>query len=216
MQAFLTSRAVEHVVHFTRAENLPAILQHGLRGRESLEASGIEPAVNDHHRFDYLPDAICCSISFPNYKMFYRLRQENPEIDWAVLRIKPQVLWEKQCVFCIENAATRSVAQTPIRQRIGLAALHALFGEVEGAAARSELLIPDSYPTHPQAEVLILGQIEPDLIDDILVDHKQRVRNHERLGEIVRSCTGDKKFYYDKQYFDARMDYAHWRGAQIG
>ena len=216
MQAFVTSRGIEHIVHFTRASNLPAILQHGLRGQESLEAAGIDAVVNDPYRFDYLPDAICCSISFPNYKMFYRLRQENPESDWAVLRIRPQVLWQKQCVFCIENAATRSVAQTPLEQRMGLVALQRLFCDIAGAVPRAELRIPDCYPTHPQAEVLIIGEIEPDLIEDVLVDQKQRIRNQDSLAEIIRSCTGNKKFYYHKHYFDARMDHVHWRGAQIG
>ena len=216
MKEFVTSRGVEHVVHFTRAANLPTILEHGLRGRKSLEAAGIDAVVNDQYRFDYLPDAICCSISFPNYRMFYRLRQENPDTDWAVLRIKPQVLWEKPCVFCIENAATQSVAQTPVEQRMGLAALQALFCDIDGAVSRADLRIPDCYPTHPQAEVLIFGEIEPDLIEDVLVDQKQRIRNHDKVAEIVRNCTGDKKFYYYKQYFDARMDYAYWRGTQIG
>ena len=32
IQEFLKSRGVEHVIHFTRAENLPSILQHGLQG----------------------------------------------------------------------------------------------------------------------------------------------------------------------------------------
>ncbi|MCK0512798.1 DUF4433 domain-containing protein [Aromatoleum buckelii] len=216
MQRFLASRGVEHVVHFTRAENLPSILQHGLYGRNSLKTAGIQTAVNDYYRFDYLPDAICCSISFPNYKMFYRLRQENPGTDWVVLRVKPQVLWEKNCVFCVENAATRAVAQTPLQQRIGLDALQRLFSDIDTAPPRSELRIPDFYPTHPQAEVLIMDKIEPDMILDVLVDQKERIRDHKRLSKIVHDCVGGKEFCYDKSYFDARMDYVYWRGTQIG
>ena len=213
---FLKYRGVEHVIHFTQAENLPSILQHGLQGRDSLHAAGVDALVNDFHRFDLLPDSICCSISFPNYKMFYQMRQENPEADWVVLRIKPQVLWEKDCLFCVENAATRAVAQTPLEQRRGLGALMHLFENIGSAPSRSDLNIPDHYPTHPQAEVLVMNKIEPDMILDVLVDKKERIRDYGRLSEIAKACVGGKKIFHSKQHFDARMDYAHWRGTQIG
>lgn len=216
IKKFVATQGIEDIVHFTRIENIPSILKNGLYGRKSLSEVGVGIIINDRHRFDYLPDAICCSISFPNYKMFYQLRKDNPGTDWAVLRIKSQILWEKNCVFCIQNAAKRSVALTKLQHRKGLEALQLLFADIDAAPSRKDLNIPNYYPTHPQAEVLILDRIEPEMILDISLDQKERIRDHKKVMEIVESCNGEKEFFYNKHYFDARKDYANWRGAQIG
>ena len=43
-----------------------------------------KPIFNDPNRLDKHPEAICLSIGFPNYKMFYRYRSKNPS-QWVVL-----------------------------------------------------------------------------------------------------------------------------------
>src|SRR5688572_4300451 len=106
----LQHRGVLHLVHFTRAINVPSILVNGLLSRDELVARGLRHSINDLHRFDYLTGAVCLSVSFPNYKMFYRLRQENPTEDWVVLRLKPELVSQKRCAFSYSNAATREIA----------------------------------------------------------------------------------------------------------
>lgn len=54
------------------------------------------------------------------------------------------------------------------------------------------------------------------MILDIHLDQKERIRDHKKIMEIVKSCNGEKEFFYNKYYFDARKDFVNWRGAQIG
>jgi len=211
MRAFIQTRKIEYLVHFTRVSNLPNILTHGLLGRTTLEENRIDAQVNDLFRFDYLPNGICCSISFPNYRMFYRMRCDNPNDDWAVLRLSAEVLWRKQSVFCIENAASHEIAHSDAGERMGATALEAMFADHEGMPSRATLNIPDNYTTNPQAEVLVLEPIEKELIVDILVDSKERIKNADNLLSTIRPFRDKYKFLHGKHYFDARKDYAHWK-----
>ena len=216
MQQYLQERGVEYVVHFTRAENLPSIFALGLLGRTDTEIRQAGATFNDHYRYDYLPNAICCSISFPNYRMFYRLRQENAQVDWAVIRLTPEILWTKGCIFCQDNAANSAVAHMTLDERRGLPALQRMFIENDGLHNRARLGIPTSYCTKPQAEVLVLNPIEPHWIIDVMVDEKHRIRDIGNLTKIVRICGEQTRFYHAKGYFDARIDDAHWRGLEVG
>ncbi len=211
MRAFIQSQKIEYLVHFTRVSNLPNIITHGLFGRTDLEENQIDVQVNDSFRFDYLPNGICCSISFPNYRMFYRMRCDNPNDDWAVLRLSTEILWKKQSVFCVENAASHEIANSDVSDRMGLLALKAMFADHEGMPSRAALNIPDNYTTNPQAEVLIIEPIEKELIIDILVDSKERMKNIENVKSTIKPFREKYNILYGKHYFDARQDYAHWK-----
>jgi hypothetical protein len=113
------SRNIRHLTHFTRAENLPGILRYGILPRSEFEHLGSCPIVNDGSRLDYCLNATSVSIGFPNYKMFYRLRKENPETTWVVLVLDPSVLWRIDCAYCVENAAKSSVSSIPLAARKG-------------------------------------------------------------------------------------------------
>ena len=104
---FCTERGIETLVHFTRFENLESILNKGLMSRKELEKwdSENQPVFNDSQRLDQCPDSISLSISFPNYKMFFPYRQKNTA-KWAVILLKPDILWEMDCAFCMDNAAS--------------------------------------------------------------------------------------------------------------
>jgi hypothetical protein len=216
MLSYLQQRGVTHLVHFTKAQNVPSILRSGLLSRNELATRGLAHSINDPHRFDYVTNAICLSVSFPNYKMFYRLRLEHPEDDWVVLRLRPEIVANKRCAFSYANAATRSIAQTPIAERMTLAALEAMFADHEGMPPRETLRIPDNYPTNPQAEVLVLDTIEPKFIADVIMDAKEKVRNLRALVSLSREFNGQPRFLHDEVLFGARPDYAHWKAVQNG
>ena len=76
MESFLKQNRIDWLYHFTRVENLPNILKYGLLPRETLEWNGIGSQFNDNYRHDCCLDAVCTSIEFPNYKMFYKYRME--------------------------------------------------------------------------------------------------------------------------------------------
>ena len=69
-------RNITTLVHFTRVRNLRSILKNGLLGRSTLEAWPLErqPEYNDDMRLEGFREAICLSVGFPNYRMFYKYR----------------------------------------------------------------------------------------------------------------------------------------------
>ena len=79
MNRILEQKRIDTLYHFTRTENLENIFQYGIIPREVLDRRRIKSSYNDEFRYDDCLDAVCTSIEFPNYKMFYKLRQENPE-----------------------------------------------------------------------------------------------------------------------------------------
>lgn len=87
MERILRQRNINRLYHFTQAENLLNILTYGLLPRKKLEEENICSCFNDDYRYDACLGAVCMSIEFPNYKMFYKLRQDNPSADWAVLQL---------------------------------------------------------------------------------------------------------------------------------
>jgi len=211
MRELVEARNIEHLVHFTQVANLPGILQYGLLGRESLHRLRAHSQINDHLRLDYVPDAVCCSISFPNYKMFYRLRANNQNTDWVVIRIKPNVLWEKQCAFCISNAAKSAVSCDGIDERKMPEAFSAMFSDHDDMPDRQTLRIPNDYTTDPQAEVLVLEPVEPKYFMDVIVDEKRRINDLQVLTQLIEPYRKQIGFYHNSFYFYPRNDHAHWK-----
>lgn len=104
----IDKRDIKYLTHFTRIENLPSILQKGLMPRKQLLLQGIRPEVNDWNRLDNT-DAVCLSVSFPNYKLFYRFRVKRPETKWAVILLDPIILDRCRCSFACRNAASNEM-----------------------------------------------------------------------------------------------------------
>jgi len=203
MKDAVKKRGIEYVWHFTRLSNVDSILRHGLISRQELENSGMLSEFNDDYRLDFQEDAICCSLGHPNYKMFYSLRQSNADVKWVVLAIAPDVLWEKDCAFCVSNAASNEVTCIPISLRKQLDAFNKLFEEIDGKPSRAELGISDCCPTNPQAEILIFEQIEPEYIIGAITQDKATETE-------LKTKYSHFEFLYHSALFSARKDYNHW------
>lgn len=222
IQQICTERGITTLVHFTQVGNLRGILQGGLIGRDLLEASGQQFSFNDPDRADGHKEAVCLSISFPNYQMFYRIRGRKKETEglddsqWVILLLDVKVLWELDCAFCQENAARTAVSATPLEVRKGPEGLKDMFKDFYNIK-HQDLPIPDpyltypkdAYPTHPQAEVLVLDSIGIQYIKAI------HFWNETTL-EKWRSNYGNSQFFsVNQQYFQARPDYEVWRPANF-
>ena len=208
IKAFARHRKVDCLVHFTRIENLPTILEHGLLDTVDLAIKDISAKTNDWHRRDNLPNAICCSISFPNYKLFYRLREEQPNSKWVVIRMKPEVLWTKDCVFCVTNAANRSVAQLNMEHldnRKTRSAFEEMYKDKVDQYYRKSMLIPDWYPTDPQAEILVLDPIGSDLLTEVVYE-----KETSELQKLKNSYQGLFNFAESEFYFVERPDFRNY------
>ncbi|MDF3555397.1 DUF4433 domain-containing protein [Bacillus cereus] len=205
MKNVVEARGVNSLIHFTRAENLTSIFKLGLLPVNFLNKKGIDFKFNDQYRYDDCEDANCLSIQFPNYRMFSKYRFQDSSIDWVVLGIKPEVLWEKDCAFCVENAASSNERSKSLEERKGIEAFNRLYDEYPGKPTRKQLGLPSFYPTHPQAEVLVFGLIEPTYIWGVAFKD-ELARN--KYSSLIPSNIEVEVF---EQMFKYRSDYEEWR-----
>ena len=201
IKKFVEERGIKYLVHFTRASNLDSILSRGLVPRNTLAAEGFK-GFNDQYRIDGT-HAVCLSIDFPNYKMFYGVRKDHSSETWVALVIKVEVLWDLDCAFCATNAASNSVRSIPLQQRRGIAALQGMYTDWP-TKQRSELNLKDNYPTNPQAEVLVFNGVPRKYIAGIVTlndtDRATLEDKHPNVG--MKSIA---------QWFRWRNDYEHWK-----
>jgi hypothetical protein len=204
LEEVVARRAIKELAHFTRMENVGGILRHGIVARNQARGLPKPPLVNDPERFDGHLDASCLSISFPNYRMFYRLRCDDPSARWAVLLLLPSVLLSNDCAFFVENAASSSASATQLSVLKGPGALERLFDEIDGRPSRQTMRLPDSYPTNPQAEVLVFGTIAANNITRVVL----------QSGEGLAALKADHPeatFVVDSTYFSPRFDWENWK-----
>lgn len=220
IQQIGNERSITTLCHFTRVENLQSILQEGLLGRSLLEARGQQFLFNDHDRVDGHKEALCMSISFPNYQMFYSIREEKKaaqeanDSQWIVLLLDAKVLWELDCAFCQRNAAHNAVRRVPLEDRKKPKALKGMFEDFYNIS-HQDLQIPDPYlmhpksasPTHPQAEVLVFDSIPVEYINTI------HFYNETALQTWLKDNPGtySQKFDSNRQYFKPRCNYKAWQ-----
>lgn len=204
IRSAVKSRGISCLVHFTRFENLDSILTNGIIPRGILESSNMIFSYNDDVRIDGYKNANCLSISFPNYRMFYSLRMQNPNQEWVIIGVKPEVLWLKNCAFCHENAASNAVTNIQIQDRIGINAFNRMFDNVYGKPDRSAINLPSSFPTNPQAEVLVFDKIEPSYIFGVAC-------YSEYIRSFLKVNYPNFDFYHKKDLYSYRADYRHWQ-----
>ena len=100
IEKYIQERNINEIIHFTQLENLESIMENGLLSVDMLKRKDIKFNRNDLNRFDNLQNTISVSIGFPNYKMFYKLRDEDASKKWVIISLNPKILFEKTCVFC--------------------------------------------------------------------------------------------------------------------
>lgn len=211
IQQICNERDITTPVHFTGVENLQSILHRGLLGRSVLEENRLPFLFSDNIRLDGHKEAVCLSISFPNYGMFYKVRQTLSDHHWIVLLIDAKVLWELDCLFCTENAAAATIRGKSLGEKREPDMLKAMFEggytDKQGTLVRRSAQIPKNYPTHPQAEVLVLDPIPAENILSVHFD------NNEVLETWYNNNTwvDPSKLCFDQQYFLYRVDYQQWQ-----
>jgi hypothetical protein len=197
------ARQIPFLVHFTRTKNLPSILAHGIVPRDQLGIGVINGDANDELRLDNQLGANCLSIGFPNAKMLWKLRQDNPGVNWVILVLSRTILWEMPCAFCPTNAASASVTCQPIQNFQTAAALDAMYAPQPGIDREAEKLKPYD-PTDVQAEVLGFGQIAPPQILGA-VFQRAAIKNQyvPILGSRTTWVHGDRGFFSQRWYHRA-------------
>ncbi|ROO76295.1 uncharacterized protein DUF4433 [Vibrio crassostreae] len=184
ISGIVASRKIEQLFHFSKIENLEAITNQGLIPRSQLEEGDFE--FTDVNRADGFLDANCISVSFPQYRMFFIKRVKDPAQNWVVLELSPELLLAKESAYFERNAASRQVKAEIIENRKSGTAFERMFDNIEELPSREERGIPESYPTDPQAEILVFDKIGLEYIvaahfanEDILSMYKAKLNGIE-------------------------------------
>ncbi len=195
---------IEAVLHFTSIDNLKSILENEVLSRDEMKKKMINAAVNDELRLDFCPNCISCSISLPNAPLLFKFKKTYPDRKYVILKLKPELLWEKQCLFCKENAASNNVHLACDLSKPE--ALERMFGDYDTKHTRKGLenlyadgFIKDNMPTHNQAEVLVMGKIERKYIAGIYF-FEEDIRNilfRNKLLELFKEGS-ETDFSFEK------------------
>ncbi|UZE17490.1 DUF4433 domain-containing protein [Pseudomonas sp. B21-054] len=188
IQAHSNARSLPYLLHFTRASNLPTILQYGLYPIGRAHEIGLAPQINDQLRLDGHKDSNSVSIGFPNSQMLYKYRMAEPLVDWVILVLHPSILWVKDCAFCKHNAADGRISCCPLPELMTPESLLGMFEEIDGCLPRADQRLKISDPTDVQAEVLVFDVIEPQYIIGVIYE-KALVR------DVYAHFLGDRKPY---------------------
>ncbi len=207
LKDFCSQRNITTVIHFTRIQNLQNILEKGLLDRHSLENSprAQEFFFNDPARYDECREANCMSISFPNYRMFYKLSHSNQD-DWIILLLKSDVIWKLDCAFSLENASSKHALRVPLEKRRQISQFEKMFSDYNHVK-RQSLGIPDYYTTNPQAEVLIFELISSSYIKEV---HFYTLAAMQRWI-MEHPGSYPQKMVYNQTFFSPRSDWEYWR-----
>lgn len=174
-----------YLIHFTRVENLPSIMQHGLCSITALTDQNIDFRFNDHLRLDGHPNATCLSIGHPNDKMFASYRWKSPAQGWAVLVIDRCVLWSLDTAFCNHNAADNRIRQQPLVDLKTVAAFDNLFSPQSNLPSREENRLLPWDPSDVQAEVLVFDTLLPTFINSVIFSDPSSLQKY-------KDCVADK------------------------
>lgn len=195
-------RQIPYLVHFTPLYNLPSILQNGLQSRNRL--ADCDYIGTDESRADGWLDWISLSISFPNYRMFYKKRNLNT-LNWIVLIIKKEVLWELECKYILTNASSNEIKLFEDSKWSCVEAFENMFSYKE-----DRINIPEFYTTDPQAEVMVHDEIPRRYIEMIVVKNQLDQFEADKLCHLkniqVKIC---------QKLFSYRIDYAHWQSHRL-
>jgi hypothetical protein len=202
----ISARKIKHLIHFTRLENVVGIFNHGLLSRAECQKLNLGSVNSDEFRLDSLETRTCLSISFPNYKMLYSKTNALTSPEYCLLFIRPRVLYKNHCLFSPGNAASASFKDAALGGGWNGIALEKMFNEIYDIRSRSG--IPDSYPTDPQAEVLLEGRILPC---EIFAIHVRTSSLEEKLvGELKWTPDIMNKTWGDAKFFNYREDVRYW------
>jgi hypothetical protein len=209
------------VFHFTQAQNLKNIFQHGLLSRTELEKRRIKYQANDSNRWDKsaLPAAnVCTSVGFPNYKMLHTVRNKGNG-PFVVLELHAEILKEHTFLVSPTNLAfglmTKAIDRFGKKPFEGQVALKETFaendffreGENSFAMRRSERGLRNGYTNDPQAEVVFAKPIEPSWIASI---HVETSADQSRLQQLGLGKLDFEKIRVSPEFFRQRTDHEYW------
>ncbi len=150
-----------------------------------LRLNGLPHYPNDPDRRDGHLDHVSCTIQYPNVwnlKSFSGTR--GSAHDWMVILTQPSPLWRPGTRFCRRNASALHGGLI----RTGSEGFDDMFaGDPKRPFGSRPPTHLESCPTDDQAEVLVPGRLELNLVTGVVVPHRERA---ERVRECLRRTAG--------------------------
>ena len=180
LKKIVQERNIEHLIHFTRYENLESILENGIMTKDNLKTLKLDFCENDRARFDGYENSISLSVSSPHFVMFWKYKKGFIDAKgWVVIDIKPDVIWEYYCIFCKHNAADSKTIKRNRDDLYNIKSFEEMFLD-DSTDTRLKENLGDCDPTDYQAEVLVFNNIPIKHIQAIYFEN-------EDLLEIAES-----------------------------
>ena len=189
---FFIDRGVKWLYHFTNTENIEGIIQKGILSRHFQEKQHIVAKCNDPNEAG--SQYISVSIEWPNYKMFYKKRIDNPHERFAVVCISVFCLTE--CDFLMYSTNSSKDYGTAIVENAS---------ELYYNSSSRKYLSSAKFPTDPQAELRILNCIPTKYIKAIYFE------SYDDLFAYLNTHEKNDKYRVANVLFSGREDYEAWR-----
>ena len=180
----IKERRIKYFVHFTNAANLKSILSNGIFTRNALEQNNMEFHYTDGSRWDGIKGT-SLSVSFPNYLMF-RKKREDIKADWCVMLLDAEKVLEKECLFFSHNAACYEFQenQDDRYRYIDFESMFAKSVWIKRTYYREFSEEATYYTTSPQAEVMCLENIPKDCIKACVFESEEIKNKYEMLVKL--------------------------------
>lgn len=170
----MNNREVTRLCHFTKAKNIPQILNNfdGVLSTDAIPEYYRE--VNDQHRFDGKKNYICCSIEYPNVYYLDRIKDNDKLFnEWVIICIDTKIVLECDILFSKVNAATERGKYI----MSGIDGLKSIYSEEIITNKRTIIrscYLPISCATDIQAEVMILEKVDKKYIKELIVPNEEQ------------------------------------------
>jgi hypothetical protein len=184
---FLASRGIEKLYHFTSIKNLSSLAKNGFLGREALIARSQEFTVSDIDRREPIENAICFSLSQPNNYMAARKITSGHQLVLLEIGNVSELL-----TTCCFIAAPGNFGSVSLKKKlenwpeefIGGKGLLNLFAN---ELIRSKYSIPDSEPTDPQSEILVLDPIPWKFVTKLISPGFKGYASQEDVRSVLKT-----------------------------
>ena len=168
-EQIIHERDIDHLIHFTDIRNLSSILENGILPYKDLVAhKTVHGYGNGDVRADGNLDANCCSVQHPNWGLFSS-KQGRTKADYAFLILSTDIILNKRCSFYPENAAKGWMSRAPVKKYSHSWAFEAMFDDTTGKDREG---LDKNMTTDPSAEVHVFGKIEPEYIEEIVIENQ--------------------------------------------
>lgn len=213
----INSRGIKHLVHFTSTENLYNIFsEEKILSRQRLESNNIKyqdtlDALDYHDSIRYDDKRyINLSVQHPNsflFEVFKKKSSNIPYINWCILLIDTSLIYKKDTLFSITNAANNynkffinGTLECFKKMFSPTLIVHRSCGNK--TLNRNELRL--CYPTDAQAEVLVKDEIELKYIKNVCFLNREEMINSKAAFNLM-DCSTDNFIVNEELYNSTRL-----------